>query len=131
MSKFWSPFVKDLVPYVPGEQPKLARLVKLNTNENPYGPSPQALAAMQAERLAPLAARPGWENPRQLGTIAAIDLTAAAGGYLAQEGPAMRAHFLDRGVLLRPLGNTVYVMPPYCVTDDDMDEIWGAIASYR
>jgi len=49
MSKFWSPFVKDLVPYVPGEQPKLAKLVKLNTNENPYGPSPKALAAMRAE----------------------------------------------------------------------------------
>jgi len=49
MSKFWSPFVKDLVPYVPGEQPKLSKLVKLNTNENPYGPSPKALAAMQAE----------------------------------------------------------------------------------
>ncbi|PAU56575.1 histidinol-phosphate transaminase [Pseudomonas sp. PIC25] len=49
MSRFWSPFVKDLVPYVPGEQPKLAKLVKLNTNENPYGPSPKALAAMQAE----------------------------------------------------------------------------------
>ncbi len=49
MSRFWSPFVKDLVPYVPGEQPKLSKLVKLNTNENPYGPSPQAIAAMQAE----------------------------------------------------------------------------------
>ncbi|WP_439859616.1 histidinol-phosphate transaminase [Pseudomonas sp. MBLB4136] len=49
MSKFWSPFVKGLVPYVPGEQPKLAKLVKLNTNENPYGPSPKAIAAMQAE----------------------------------------------------------------------------------
>ncbi|MBB3104676.1 histidinol-phosphate transaminase [Azomonas macrocytogenes] len=49
MSRFWSPFVKNLVPYVPGEQPKLSRLVKLNTNENPYGPSPLALAAMQAE----------------------------------------------------------------------------------
>ncbi|MGY2169801.1 histidinol-phosphate transaminase [Pseudomonas gingeri] len=49
MSKFWSKFVKDLVPYVPGEQPKLTRLVKLNTNENPYGPSPRALAAMKAE----------------------------------------------------------------------------------
>jgi histidinol-phosphate aminotransferase len=49
MSKFWSPFVKTLVPYVPGEQPKLAKLVKLNTNENPYGPSPLALAAMRAE----------------------------------------------------------------------------------
>ncbi len=49
MSKFWSPFVKDLVPYVPGEQPKIERLIKLNTNENPYGPSPKALAAMQAQ----------------------------------------------------------------------------------
>ena len=49
MSKFWSPFVQDLVPYVPGEQPKLARLVKLNTNENPYGPSPKAIEAMRAE----------------------------------------------------------------------------------
>lgn len=49
MSKFWSPFVKNLVPYVPGEQPKLARLVKLNTNENPYGPSPKVLDAIRAE----------------------------------------------------------------------------------
>lgn len=49
MSKFWSSFVNELVPYVPGEQPKLTKLVKLNTNENPYGPSPKALAAMRAE----------------------------------------------------------------------------------
>lgn len=49
MSKFWSPFVKDLVPYVPGEQPKMSRLVKLNTNENPYGPSPRVLEAIRAE----------------------------------------------------------------------------------
>lgn len=49
MSKFWSAFVNDLVPYVPGEQPKIANLVKLNTNENPFGPSPKAIAAMQAE----------------------------------------------------------------------------------
>lgn len=49
MSKFWSPVVQGLTPYVPGEQPKLTRLVKLNTNENPYPPSPKAIAAMQAE----------------------------------------------------------------------------------
>ena len=40
MIKFWSPLVNDLVPYVPGEQPKMANLVKLNTNENPYPPAP-------------------------------------------------------------------------------------------
>ncbi len=49
MSQFWSPVVHTLTPYVPGEQPKLTRLVKLNTNENPYPPSPKAIAAMQAE----------------------------------------------------------------------------------
>ena len=49
MSKFWSPFVKELVPYVPGEQPKMIKLVKLNTNENPYGPSPKALAAIREQ----------------------------------------------------------------------------------
>lgn len=48
MSELWSPFVKNLVPYVPGEQPKLTNLVKLNTNENPYGPSPRALEAIRA-----------------------------------------------------------------------------------
>jgi histidinol-phosphate aminotransferase len=48
MSRFWSDVVKGLKPYVPGEQPKLANLVKLNTNENPYGPSPRALAAIRA-----------------------------------------------------------------------------------
>ena len=49
MSRYWSAVVHGLTPYVPGEQPKLANLVKLNTNENPYGPSPRVLEAMRAE----------------------------------------------------------------------------------
>jgi histidinol-phosphate aminotransferase len=49
MSQYWSAVVHGLTPYTPGEQPKLPDLVKLNTNENPYGPSPKALAAIQAE----------------------------------------------------------------------------------
>jgi histidinol-phosphate aminotransferase len=48
MSRFWSPLVHTLEPYVAGEQPKRADLVKLNTNESPYGPSPKALAAIAA-----------------------------------------------------------------------------------
>ncbi|MCL2657571.1 MAG: histidinol-phosphate transaminase [Betaproteobacteria bacterium] len=49
MSRYWSAVVHGLTPYVPGEQPKLPDLVKLNTNENPYGPSPRVLAAIRAE----------------------------------------------------------------------------------
>lgn len=48
MSRYWSAVTRGLIPYVPGEQPRLDHLVKLNTNENPYGPSPQALAAIRA-----------------------------------------------------------------------------------
>lgn len=47
MSKFWSKVVHGLTPYVPGEQPKINNLVKLNTNENPYGPSPKVIAAIK------------------------------------------------------------------------------------
>ena len=47
MSQYWSPIVSKLRPYVAGEQPRIANMVKLNTNENPYGPSPKALAAIR------------------------------------------------------------------------------------
>lgn len=49
MSRFWSQVVRDLTPYVPGEQPKIAKLIKLNTNEHPFPPSPAVVAAIQAE----------------------------------------------------------------------------------
>ena len=49
MSQYWSDIVHKLTPYVPGEQPKLENLVKLNTNENPYGPSPKVIEALKLE----------------------------------------------------------------------------------
>jgi histidinol-phosphate aminotransferase len=48
MNPFWSHLARELSPYVPGEQPRIANLVKLNTNESPFGPSPRALEAMRA-----------------------------------------------------------------------------------
>ncbi|MEC7625128.1 MAG: histidinol-phosphate transaminase, partial [Pseudomonadota bacterium] len=48
MNPLWSKVARELSPYVPGEQPRVADLVKLNTNENPFGPSPKALEAMRA-----------------------------------------------------------------------------------
>ena len=49
MSRFWTSIVKELHPYVPGEQPKTSNLIKLNTNENPYGPSPKVLDVLHNE----------------------------------------------------------------------------------
>ncbi|MDR2507467.1 MAG: histidinol-phosphate transaminase [Candidatus Accumulibacter sp.] len=49
MNPFWSPSIHHLIPYIPGEQPARVDIVKLNTNENPYPPSPLALAAIQEE----------------------------------------------------------------------------------
>lgn len=49
MSRYWSRVVQGLTPYVPGEQPKLANLIKLNTNESPYGPSRRVLEALRSE----------------------------------------------------------------------------------
>lgn len=47
MSKFWNPFVYELDPYIPGEQPQDKRYIKLNTNENPFPPSPQVIQAIR------------------------------------------------------------------------------------
>jgi histidinol-phosphate aminotransferase len=49
MNKFWSPGIRELKPYIPGEQPRVSNLIKLNTNENPFGPSPSVIAALKAE----------------------------------------------------------------------------------
>lgn len=70
MSKYWSPIVHQLTPYVPGEQPKLNDLVKLNTNENPYGPSPKVIAALQAEAAETLRLYPDPNSDRLKAAIA-------------------------------------------------------------
>ena len=69
-----------------------------------------------------------FDNPRALGTIAALDIkTDGPGGYFDTRAPRLMAFFRSRGVLLRPLGNTVYLMPPYCITDDQLGHVWQAI----
>lgn len=86
------------------------------------------LARRQADWLAKLGRFCNIDNPRTLGTIAALDFRSTGkGGYLDDLAPRLLAFFRERGVLLRPLGNTVYVMPPYCITDDQLAQVWDAI----
>ncbi len=83
-----------------------------------------------ATRLGHLADNRALENPRYIGAIAAVDLrVGGSGGYLSGVAPALRAQFLEQGLLLRPLGNTIYAMPPYCVSPVEIDRIFDAIGA--
>jgi adenosylmethionine-8-amino-7-oxononanoate aminotransferase len=86
-----------------------------------------ALAEGQARRLAALADRPQVRGARRLGTIAAFEVATGSTGYLSDLAPRMTAAFREAGVLLRPLGDTIYVMPPYCTTDAELDQVYAAI----
>lgn len=86
-----------------------------------------ALAAKQEHAIDPFRADSRFENVRRLRTITALDLKTRDAGYLAGVGPQLQAFFGDRNLLLRPLGNTIYVMPPYCATTADLDEIYLGI----
>jgi adenosylmethionine---8-amino-7-oxononanoate aminotransferase len=87
-----------------------------------------AVAAAQKQCLQGLAGDPHFTNARQIGTITAVELTGRAGGYLDNVALSLRSKLLARGVLLRPLGNTVYVMPPYCATADELKSVYEKLA---
>jgi len=84
------------------------------------------LASRQAERLQRIAANPAVKNARQLGTVTAFEIEAPTSGYLSAIGPRLLAFFRERDVLLRPLGDTIYVMPPYCIGEADLDTVYAA-----
>lgn len=86
-----------------------------------------SVATMQEHAIEPFRADPRFANVRRTGTITALDLKTRDPGYLAGIGPKLQAFFEGRNLLLRPLGNTIYVMPPYCVTAADLDQIYAGI----
>ena len=105
-----------------------AARANLDLWQNPsVGARVATVAAMQEKALAPFRADGRFKNVRRTGTITALELEARDAGYLAGIGPKLLAFFATRNLLLRPLGNTIYVMPPYCVTQGDLDEIYAAI----
>lgn len=87
----------------------------------------RSIANLQERAIAPLRTDSRFDNVRQTGTVTALELRSADSGYLASIGPSLQRLFSDRNLLLRPLGNTIYVMPPYCTTAADLDEIYAGI----
>ena len=86
-----------------------------------------AIAKINAERLAHLRGMHQVGDARQIGTIGAIELVAEDPGYLSAMRPKLYGFFLDHGVLLRPLGNVVYVLPPLVIEPDDLHRAYDVI----
>lgn len=118
MSRFWSPIVHTLKPYVPGEQPQIERLVKLNTNENPAGPSPRVLEAIRAATAESLRLYPDPTSGRLREAIAACNGLTAGQVFVGNGSDEVLAHaFLallkhDEPLLFPDITYSFY--PVYC-----------------
>jgi adenosylmethionine-8-amino-7-oxononanoate aminotransferase len=102
--------------------------------EEPVLENNRVLAARLAERIAPLRDHPHVAGVRQMGLIAAMDLVAdkkSCAPWPAAERRGLRfyLHGLENGMLLRPLGDTIYFLPPYCVTPDEIDRMVNTAAA--
>jgi adenosylmethionine-8-amino-7-oxononanoate aminotransferase len=86
-----------------------------------------SIANYHAEALSRFRQRPPVKDSRSCGTIAAIELEVPDGGYFAELGPRLNRFYLEHNVLLRTLGNVVYVLPPYCTTMAELDHIYDVI----
>jgi adenosylmethionine---8-amino-7-oxononanoate aminotransferase len=85
------------------------------------------VTALQSERLDRFREDRRFANVRQIGTIAALDIVASDAGYMANIGPHLYQSFRARDLLVRPLGNTIYIMPPYCSGGSELDLVYEAI----
>jgi len=88
------------------------------------------LEGIHHEEMAHLARHARVKSPRVLGTIAAFDLADPETGYLSPAGRALAEFALDRGVLLRPLGSVVYVMPPYCTSPEELRMVYAVLDEF-
>ncbi|MBF0158749.1 MAG: adenosylmethionine--8-amino-7-oxononanoate transaminase [Magnetococcales bacterium] len=82
---------------------------------------------LHRERLADLARHDKAHRWRVMGTIAALDIRTDTTGYHSEVGPRLKRFFLERGLLIRPLGNVIYLLPPYCITESELHRGWNGI----
>lgn len=86
-----------------------------------------AIEAAHRVGLDRLKSHPRVHRTRLTGTIAALEIRGAGEGYNAAVGPRLKAEMLSRGLLLRPLGNVLYLLPPYCVEAEELETVYGVI----
>jgi adenosylmethionine-8-amino-7-oxononanoate aminotransferase len=87
----------------------------------------RGIESIHAARLGKLSGHPAVDTVRWLGDIGALELKADDPGYLSKLRERLYTFFLDRGILLRPLGNVLYVLPPYVITAEQLHSVYDAI----
>ena len=97
-------------------------------DEEPVFERIAVMADINCQRLAELGKLPQVGEVRQIGTVGAIELRTDDAGYLSAMRPKLYQLFLERGVLLRPLGNVVYVLPPYVIAPGELHHVYDVIA---
>lgn len=91
----------------------------------------ERINALHQSFLLTLQANPLVKNPRLLGTVLAFEIvTSHADGYTNSLADKVHAFFRERRLMLRPLGNTLYILPPYCITDEQLHTIYNAITTF-
>jgi adenosylmethionine-8-amino-7-oxononanoate aminotransferase len=85
------------------------------------------IAAIHQERLPAFLRDSAVGDVRTIGTMAAIELRANDAGYLSELRPKLYEYFLKRDFLLRPLGNVIYILPPYCIEANDLHRVYDLI----
>ena len=85
------------------------------------------IAKILAARLSQLREMHQVGDARQIGTMGAVELVAGDAGYLSALRTKLYGFFLGHGVLLRPLGNVVYVLPPYVIEPEELHRVWDVI----
>ncbi|MGE0626455.1 MAG: adenosylmethionine--8-amino-7-oxononanoate transaminase [Hyphomicrobiaceae bacterium] len=93
----------------------------------PVGDRIAGLTAQHAGALERFRSDDRIEGVRQIGTIAVLDVAVRDSGYLSEVGPRLHDAFMARGILLRPLGNTIYIMPPYCIASSELNSVYEVI----
>jgi adenosylmethionine-8-amino-7-oxononanoate aminotransferase len=88
----------------------------------------EAIAAIHRERLAAIRNHPAVGDVRSIGSVAAVELRADDAGYTSKLRPKVYRFFIEAGVLLRPLGNVIYILPPYVISSDELNFVHDRVA---
>jgi adenosylmethionine-8-amino-7-oxononanoate aminotransferase len=114
------------LPQIPWRAQLLASMELLLQNETQM--NIKRITHQHSEFIKVLAQHPQVEKARHIGTIMAFDFKTGQGtSYFNEIGKKLYNEFLQRGIIMRPLGNVLYLVPPFCISEEELDFVYQNI----